>query len=280
MLACGSLALVLVTVAQGQSANPSPAALREELQRTQAAHERLLVTRMRYDLGLPVHAGPYFATAEAERARGRVPLEQQLAEEQARVTALGERLVGAEEKLAHLRQDVSQAVADAAPVDAGGPVMTPPTKVQPASEPFSLHDEAPPAAPAEEPLPPTVVNGSGPAPVLVRGSNDHSRVGRALFLAKKFDRAREELTAAVAAKPDLVDLFYLARSCEALSDTNKADELYLQVESLDTVEVKGLKQPGTWARAARVARRQMQWMANNAQWQPERAIDSVPWRIN
>lgn len=269
--------LAAVAPAQAWTAGTGPSVWREELQQVQAAHDRLLTTRIRYDLGLPVQGEQYFALSEAERGRGRAPLEQQLVEEQGRVTALGARLLAAEEKLAQVQQQVKQAVAVGAPLDAG-PLLSP--RVPPSEpEPFTLHEEPPPAAPPAEPSPKAApADAGGAPPVLLRGSDDHSRVGRALFAAGKFDRARQELAVAVQTTPDLMDLFYLARSCEQLGDHAKADELYLQIESTDTTEVNGQKQPGSWARAARVARRQMQWMQNNAQWQPVRPIDSVPWR--
>lgn len=273
---------VPLVVAAGIAAQgPSAAALREELARVQATQDRLLTARIRYDLGLPVQAEPYFALVEAERGRDRALLEKQLVEEQARVTTLGARLATAETKLAQLRQQVAQVVGATTPLD-GAPAASTPA-ARPATEPFALSNEPPsPAAetaPAPEPQRAKAA-ADGPQPVLLHGSRDHSRVGRALFLARNYERARVELTAAAAVDGggDLMDLFYLARSCEALGDTAKADELYLQIESRDTTEVKGQKQPGAWAKAARVARRQMQWMANNAHWQPARGIDSVPWR--
>ncbi|MEZ5966904.1 MAG: hypothetical protein R3F56_23895 [Planctomycetota bacterium] len=276
-----SLATAAALAAQGWTPARSPAVLREELQRAQAMQERLLGLRIRYDMGLPVQADAFFALSDADRGRDRATLEQQYADEQARITLLSGRLLAVEAKRAELQQQMADVVAATEPGDTG-PTLTPPGHSAVGPEPFSMHEESPPAAPEAEVAPPAATASSGttaegPPPVLLRGSEDHSRVGRALFKARKFERARQELTAAVEASPDLMDLFYLARSCEALGDNNKADELYLRVEALDTVEVKGQKQPGAWARAARVARRQMQWMQNNAEWQPVQKADSLPW---
>ena len=258
---------------------PSPASLQEDLRRVQATYERALNARMRYDLGLPMLSEPYFALLDVERARSKDVAERQLLDEQARVTALSSRLATAQDKVAQAQAKVVDAMTAAGARTHGqlpdvGP--TPAAIESPATEPFAMQDEPAPTPSVEQ-----AANGDaieGVAAVLLRGSEDHSRVGRALFFAKRYDRAREELELAVAKQLDRVDQFYLARSLEALGETGKADELYLQVEVADTTDEDGKKQAGPWARAARVARRQMQWMRDNASWKPARPIEKVEWR--
>jgi hypothetical protein len=263
--------------AQARAPKPTPASLREELQRTQALHERLVGLRIRYDLGLPVQADQYFALAEEERGRSREVAEAQLGEEQARVSGLGMRLAAAQAKLAAAKETIARAVASGAqPPAAAVPVPAAAPAAEPAPDaPFLLgEDDAP-----EQRARPAAAARDQPPPVLLRGSEDHARVGRALFLAAQHARARAELEVAVKEGGAPVDLFYLARSCEALGDHARADELYLQLEVKDTgVDEEGQPLPGPWARAARVARRQMQWMRDNGPWQPARPLEAVQWR--
>lgn len=277
MIGRGLLSLfTCVSAVLAQSRAPrstvNPAQLREELKRVQAQQERLVHLRIRHDLGLPVQADSYLALSESERARTRADAEQQLADEESRVAALNDRMLELGAKLAKAATTASQAPVDP-DLDFGGPTLTPPT----AGEPFTVaadeHQHVA-AAPASEPAP---HKDASPA-VLLRGSQDHSRVGRALYQAKKFDRARTELEQAVAKRKDLVDLFYLARSCEALGDGAKASELYLQVETLDSKQVDGAPQRGEWARAARVARLHMEWTQNQGTWKPQPSVESVQWR--
>lgn len=274
----GAIALVgLMAPLAGQARAPrsagNPALLREELRRVQAQQERLLQLRIRHDLGLPVQADTYLALTEAERARAKPEAEQQLAEEQSRVATLNERFQELAARVTKANEQAAQVATDP-DLDFGGPTLTPPTP-----EPFAMADEAKPVpeahpAPAVE----TAATRDGPPPVLLRGSEDHSRVGRALYQAKKFDRARAELEQAIAKTPDLVDMFWLARSCEALGDYAKASELYLQVEAKDTKEVDNQPKRGEWARSARVARMHMEWMQNQGQWKPQPSVESVQWR--
>jgi tetratricopeptide (TPR) repeat protein len=276
---CVCVVFALVARAQGNAnpgAPPSTSGLRAELQRAQAVLERALAARARYDLGVPVQIEPYVALSDAERARRQAAAEAQLLDEQTRVSQLSASLASAQDKLARVQQQVAKALAEGGEEAAAQaqPAASASATVDAVPLPFAADDDPAPAAPAAEPSSPS----AAPAPVLLRGSEDHARVGRALFFAKRYERAREELQAAVAQRKDLVDLFYLARSHEALGDTAKADELYLQVEVQDTAEVAGKKQAGPWARAARVARRQMQWMRDNATWQPARPLEKVQWR--
>src|SRR5690606_33592654 len=178
--------------------------------------ERLLVLRMRYDLGLPVQAEPYFALSSEERALDRATLERLLLEEQARATGLGTRLAAAQDRLAAAQQSVAATVLAASAQPRAPAPLPVPDLVR-----FDLPEEPeePPAAPPEGEPDRSARPAAAVGPVVVRGSEDHSRVGRALFFAGRYDAARRELEVAVSERGDLVDLVYLARAAQAAGDS-------------------------------------------------------------
>src|SRR5690606_4545171 len=136
----------------------------------------------------------YFAPSSEERALDRATLERLLLEEQARATGLGTRLAAAQDRLAAAQQSVAAPVlAASAPPRAPAPLPAPDLV------PFAL-PEAPGEPPATPPGGEPGLSGRPAAavgPGVVRGSEDHWPVGRALFFAGRYGAARRELEVAV-----------------------------------------------------------------------------------
>jgi hypothetical protein len=115
---------------------------------------------------------------------------------------------------------------------------------------------------------------AGERPLLILGSTDHANVGRALFQAKRFEEARKELLLIPAEQARLVDLFLLARCHEQLGAAEDARQVYLAIEARDTRP--GDAVGGSWAQAARSARRTMGWLQDRGAWKPAVTLESRP----
>lgn len=122
--------------------------------------------------------------------------------------------------------------------------------------------------------------------MLIKGSGDHSLVGRVLFQAGKYENAIKELTlVADQGKADFSDLFHLALCYEKLGRDKadramfaKANDLFSQIEARDSQEGEdGQLVLGRWGRAARTSRQTMLWLLDEGQWKPRYDVKEIRW---
>jgi hypothetical protein len=282
--------------------------MRQDHARAKALEERLVDLRIRHDLGLRVDAQTYFARSEAEQAMAKPQVEQQLTQEQQQLAALQQRFGELQQRLdrhttarrtsAHLGGDPNRVAMPtlpfASPHGDDAPLSAAPPPAAPLAETRRPHDDGklPRADDSERALatnagrthstPAATEAGAPQRPaVLIHGSRDHSVVGRALFEAGEYEKARDELLLLEkdGGKMAAVDLFYLARCHERLGERAAADSAFARVEALDSKEgPDGKMVPGRWAQAARVSRQQMNWEAEKGGWRPSRSIESIKWR--
>jgi hypothetical protein len=122
--------------------------------------------------------------------------------------------------------------------------------------------------------------------LLIKGSSDHSQVGRVLFRAGKYDNAIQELESITGhQKADIIDMFHLALSYEkqarAKGDDRlfaKANDLYSKIEARDSREdTAGNLIMGRWGKAARTARQTMLWLLDKGEWTPVMDVKTIQW---
>lgn len=299
--------------AAASAATRDPSLLRQELERMRQEHargkaleERLVDLRIRHSLGFRIDADTYFARSDAERARGAADAERLLSDERQRLLVLQQRCSDLQQRVDQRR---SEPVLRPADLDAASPAAAPFSAGDAVEMPIVRSDAARgnaplvPASPHLETAAPAGGAGSSDTPaagdggtaaaasaaagqpakpaILIHGSRDHSAVGRALFDAGEYEKARDELLLLGGDGRTMaaVDLFYLARCHEQLGDRGAADSAFAQVEALDTKEgPDGKMVPGSWAQAARISRKQMNWTAEQGGWRPSRPIESIQWR--
>ena len=123
--------------------------------------------------------------------------------------------------------------------------------------------------------------------MLIKGSSNHSLVGRVLFRAGKYESAIEELLPIAShSGSDLSDLFHLALSYEKLGRQKddrsllaKANDLFSRLEARDSHEAQdGQLVLGQWGRAARTARQTMLWLLDEGEWKPTRDVSTIRWK--
>ena len=292
------------------------ARMRQEHSRARALEQRLVDLRIRHDLGLRVDAQTYFARSEVEQAIAKADAEQQLADTQHQLGTLQQSFGELQQRIERRRSNrpatasTDPPFAPLASTAPSFPYAVPPLGAQdPAAAALQYGGGFAAAAPLAETRPsadglghPGMQRGEPPhaaelrpqqpqavpAPrtpprpaVLIHGSRDHSAVGRALFEAGEYEKARDELLLLQKDGGTMVavDLFYLARCHERIGERGAADSAFAKVEALDTKEgPDGKMVPGHWAQAARISRQQMNWEAEKGGWRPSRSIESIQWR--
>ena len=122
--------------------------------------------------------------------------------------------------------------------------------------------------------------------MLIKGSSDHSLVGRVLFRAGKYENAIQELLPiASQSGADFSALFHLAMSYEKLARKKgdrslfaKANDLFSRIEARDSNESKdGQLVLGQWGRAARTSRQTMLWLLDEGEWKPKQDVRTIRW---
>lgn len=257
--------------------------MRKQLSEAELLERRLLDMRIDSDLGLVVDVAKYVSLTEAERGRGREAIEAELGQSREETAGLQTQLAELGVLLETRRQQlVERAQAEPDFVARPSPAV-PPAAIavaQPAPDPAPLIEPGPVSSIPHATSPIATEVGETPAIDYIKGSRDHSKVGRALFRAALYEKAIVELTQAVDVEtPELIDLFYLARCHEKTGALDKADDLFARVEALDSKEGEdGKVTLGGWASAAHTARQHMSWQRDRGDWAPKLPIDSIQWK--
>ncbi len=262
--------------------------LREEQQKSAAREDRLHEMFYRHALGLPVDVTQLFAMTKAEAAVPRAR-----AEEDARRIRKGVRDLIKEYESLRLQVKRSQTQLakpknpdPGAVLPPGAPLLPRPTRIKPPRviqpKPWIGRGLAPRRKP-ERRRPTTRPSDRM---LLIKGSSDHSRVGRVLFRAGKYEQAIGELEAITGhRRVDIIDLFHLALSYERLARAKgerrlfaKANDLYSKIEARDSREnTAGKLVMGRWGKAARTARQTMLWLLDKGEWKPVLNVNKIQW---
>lgn len=263
--------------------------LQRELHKTTLRVQRMLELRIRHELGLPVDADTLFHLSPEERRRDPATAARLLAEADAERGRLARRLEKLRRREKTRRDDLAKTLAARTPP---ARTMAPEHEKPPAPGIAVARRPVAPAAPTQAPLretddtkesrettPEKSAEQEGVVH-LIKGSRDRGLVGRALFLAGRYEDALRELAPfAKDERAPLVWLFWLARCYEELGRYAEADDLFARIEARDTREdEKGKTVLGAWGMAAKTARQHMTWMRERGTWKPKLDVDAIRWR--
>lgn len=145
---------------------------------------------------------------------------------------------------------------------------------------------------------------SGPPARVIVGSDKHGAVGRVLLRSAEeaqthaqrtrdpevrksmeararqlLENARRELEPLTKLdKPELMDLYHLARCEEKLGNLAAADSLYAEIISRDMyIDADGKEAFGSWGRAAQASKSVLRWVTDTGKWKPTRDVDEIRW---
>ena len=259
------------------------ARFREEKTKSAAREDRLHEMFYRHTLGLPVDVTQLFGMTKAEAAIPRANAKED-------VRRIRESVRTLIKEYESLKLKVKRSQVELARRKEPEPGVMPPIRAPVIPKPPRVVRPRPRighvVSPRRKPVRRQPTTRASGRMALIKGSSDHSQVGRVLFRAGKYEQAIGELEAITGhRRADLIDLFHLALSYERLARAKgdrrlfaKANDLYSKIEARDSREnTAGKLVMGRWGKAARTARQTMLWLLDKGEWKPVLNVNTIHW---